>query len=83
MKPRGHKPPTAANASLKYHNDPTRVNVLAYAAWLLAMWYVRHCQQATGEGLTGYDALRVSAAGACEPRTARSVAHPQTKNRSR
>jgi hypothetical protein len=42
--------------------DSTRVNVLAYAAWLVAAWHARHGPDAAGEGLSGYDALRESAA---------------------
>jgi len=40
--------------------DSTRVNVLGYAAWLVAAW---HARRGPGDGgLAGYDALRASSA---------------------
>jgi len=41
--------------------DSTRVNVLGYAAWLVAAWHARRGPGAAG-GLTGYNALRASSA---------------------
>jgi hypothetical protein len=41
--------------------DSTRVNVLGYAAWLVATWHARRGPGAAGE-LAGYDALRASSA---------------------
>ena len=43
--------------------DSTRVNVLGYAAWLVATWHARRGPGAVRpEGLAGYDALRASSA---------------------
>ena len=42
--------------------DSTKVNVLAYAAWLVATWHARHSAGAAAGGPTGYDALREAAA---------------------
>jgi len=41
--------------------DSTRVNVLGYAAWLVAAWHARRGPGAA-DGLTGYDVLRASSA---------------------
>jgi hypothetical protein len=42
--------------------DSTRVNVLAYAAWLVASWQARYSPRTPGQGPSSYDALKAEAA---------------------
>ena len=48
-------------ASLRV-GDSTKVNALAYAAWLLATWFARHMVAGSIGGPQGYEALRDAAA---------------------
>ena len=66
--------------------DSTKVNVLAYAAWLLATWHARYNAAAAPGGPTGYDALRESAAARNRrlSKTGREIAPlPDTLNPTR